>query len=74
MNAVEPLETHLKPSEIAAAWRLHTSTVYKIFADEPGVLRIANPRRGRRSYTTLRIPRSIADSVYRRRTGLQGAA
>lgn len=57
------LEQYLTPSQIAAAWQVHENTIRRIFIDEPGVLRLAVPRRGKRSYVTLRIPPSTLRRV-----------
>jgi hypothetical protein len=40
------------------------------FIDEPGVLKIEHRlRKGKRGYTSLRLPESVARRVYRQRTG-----
>ena len=57
---------HYSPSEIAELWGLSVDTVRRLFASEPGVLQISNPRRGRRSYATMRIPESVAERVHRK--------
>ena len=59
---------HYSPKEIAELWGLSVDTVRKLFEHEPGVLVIGNPspRRGKRSYTTLRIPAHVVERVYRR--------
>jgi hypothetical protein len=59
---------HYSPSEIAELWSLSPDTVRKIFENEPGVLVLGNamPRRGKRSYTTLRIPQCVLERVHRR--------
>jgi len=61
---------HYSPAEIAELWSLSVDTVRKMFEKEPGVLVIENtlPRRGKRSYTTLRIPAQVVDRVHRRLT------
>ena len=61
-------EYHHTVKELSGMWQLSTATVTRMFRDEPGVLRLgkAQPRRGRRSYTTLRIPESVVQRVYRR--------
>jgi len=76
MSAIPQLETkstpaverHFSPAEIAELWKLSTDCVRKIFENEPGVLILGNaaPRRGKRSYTTLRIPETVLDRVHRR--------
>lgn len=57
---------HFSPSEIAELWGLSVDTVRRLFANEPGVLQISNPRRGRRSYATMRIPEMVAVRVHRK--------
>ena len=60
-------ERHFTVAEIGEKWRLNADVVRKLFEREPGVMVIAdeNPR-GRRRYTTLRIPQSVAERVHRR--------
>ena len=59
---------HFSPLEIAELWGLSVDSVRKIFENEPGVLVIGNtqPRRYKRSYTTLRIPQAVVERVHRR--------
>src|SRR5271156_2517660 len=54
-------------AQIASLWQYSTDTVQRMFADEPGVQVIGskNPR-GKRSRTTLRIPRSVMNRVQKR--------
>ena len=63
------LERHFSPKNLAELWALDESTVRRLFADEPGVLRIgkANRRDGRRDYVTLRIPASVVERVHQQR-------
>jgi hypothetical protein len=62
----EPVYT---PDELAAAKKLHPSTVRKLFIDEPGVIRLGHHAgRKRRQYFTLRIPASVAQRVFQRMT------
>ncbi len=51
-------------------WSLSTDAVRKIFEKEPGVLVLgdAQPKRGKRRYTTLRIPEFVLDRVHRRKS------
>ncbi len=65
-----PTENHYTPDEIAAAWHLDPDSVRKIFRDEPGVLKFgrAVSTRTKRAYTSMRIPMSVLDRVYRRMT------
>ena len=59
---------HYSPAEIAEHWGLSADAIRKLFEKEPGVLVIGNtvPRRGQRSYTTVRIPESVVERVHRR--------
>ena len=61
-------EYHFTTQELAERWKLSATTVIRMFRDEPGVVKIggARSRGGRRSYTTLRIPESVVERVYRR--------
>jgi hypothetical protein len=63
-------EKHFTPAELAELWKLDVSTIRRMFIDEPGVLIHGkeNRRDGRRDYVTLRVPESVARSVYERRT------
>jgi len=62
------IERHYSPAEIAELWSLSVDSIRKIFESEPGVLVLGNqrPRRGKRSYTTLRIPAHVLERVHRR--------
>lgn len=69
-SASRALEPHFSIQEIAASWNLSPSAVREIFRNEPGVVRMGRPRsRFRRSYTTLRIPRSVLERVHARMRG-----
>jgi len=52
----------LTVAEGADRLRINEETVRRIFINEPGVIVIYRPRKGRRQYRTLRIP----DHVFRR--------
>ena len=56
------------PQEIATLWKVHVNTVVRIFRDEPGVLALATPRRGKRAYVTLRVPQAVFERIARERT------
>ncbi len=67
-SAAPALEPHYSPKEVAEAWGLNERTIRDLFRDEPGVLKIGQTgRRGRRDYTTLRIPESVLNRMYHRR-------
>jgi proline dehydrogenase len=66
-NAIE--EAVFTPHELAQWTKLHASTIRKLFADEPGVIRLGRARaRGHRRYYTIRIPKSVAERVFRSMT------
>lgn len=57
---------HYTVAEIAAMWNLSKDTVRRIFQNEPGVLVLGGRSQGhKRCYTTLRIPQSVLERVYR---------
>jgi hypothetical protein len=57
------------PKELAEIWQLSENSIRRLFQDEPGVFILgdSNPR-GRRGYTTMRIPEAVALKVFRERT------
>jgi hypothetical protein len=57
-----PDEKCLTVSEVAERLKINEDTARRIFINEPGVIVICRPRKGRRQYRTLRIP----DHVFRR--------
>lgn len=60
-------ERHFAVGEVAELWSLSKDVVRKLFEREPGVLVIGDfHSRGKRRYTTLRIPESVAQRVHRR--------
>lgn len=60
-------EKHYKIEEIAGLWGMCEKTVRSMFRGEPGVLRVHRPaKRGKREYTSLRIPQSVMERVHRR--------
>jgi hypothetical protein len=68
------LEHRLQPqrlysvSQLAEFTSLSTDLIRRLFVNEPGVLVIQRPRRGIRTYSTLRIPGWVAIAVFRRYT------
>jgi hypothetical protein len=59
--------THYTVQELAALWGFGVDKIRELFADEAGVIKIQNPaKKGKRGYTSLRIPETIADRVARR--------
>ena len=59
---------HYTVAEVASLWNLSDDAVRHIFEREPGVLVLsaAQPKRGKRGYTTLRIPEDVVERVHRR--------
>ena len=73
MNALDTKtdtsETVFTADEVAAAKKLHPSTVRRMFLDEPGVIRLGSPGgRYRKQRFILRIPASVVERVFRRMT------
>jgi hypothetical protein len=60
-------ERHYSVAEIGELWSLSTDVVRQLFEREAGVIVIGDPApRGKRRYTTLRIPQSVLERVHRR--------
>jgi hypothetical protein len=61
-------EHHYSVKEIGEMWGLSADAVRKLFEGEPDVFVVAEERpRGKRSYRTMRVARSVVERVYRRR-------
>jgi hypothetical protein len=59
------LERHFSVQTLAEIWSLSPDTITRKFEDVPGVLKIGTKGgRGKRRKITLKIPESIAFSVY----------
>ena len=60
--------------EIARAWKLSPDTIQRWFVEEPGVMVIVDDTRkryGKRAHKhTLRIPASVKDRVWRKKSNL----
>lgn len=54
--------------EVAELLKINEETVRRLFLTEPGVLVICFPRRGRRTYRTLRVPAEVLARVVTRLT------
>ena len=59
-------ERHYRVRELAGIWGLSPKTVSRLFANEPGVIRVVNRVTGKRRYTTVSIPESVASRVHER--------
>jgi transcriptional regulator GlxA family with amidase domain len=55
----EFLERHYTLAELGDAWHMSNRTLRKWFLREPGVIRF-----GKSTYTSMRIPESVARKVY----------
>jgi len=65
MNGAAALEKHYRVRELATLWGFSDNTIIRIFANEPGVIRLSSDV-GRRKYITLSIPESVALRVHER--------
>lgn len=61
-------QVYLTVTEVAERLKINEDTVRRLFLNEPGVLVICFPRRGRRVYRTLRIPQAVFHRVLTRMT------
>ena len=59
-------EKHYRVKELAGIWGLSAKTVTRMFAEEAGVIRVANAGTCKRKYATLSIPESVALRVHER--------
>ena len=59
-------ERHYRVKELAGLWGLSPKTISRIFAEEAGVIRVANDGTNKRKYATLSIPESVASRVHER--------
>lgn len=67
---VDAKETFLTLAEVAERLQVNENTARRLFVDEPGVLVICFPRKGKRVYRTLRIPHSVYVRVLTRFTNV----
>jgi hypothetical protein len=63
ISSIQLPEEYLTVKQLANEWKVSTDTVRRHCADKPGVVVISNPKPGKRPYRTLRIPRSVADTM-----------
>ena len=63
----EAMEPHFTVADVARMWRLSKDAIRRMFRAEPGVLVFRRRECGpKRQYTTMRIPKSVVERVYRR--------
>lgn len=66
-ESTNPLEErHYTIAELAKMWNFSTEFVRQIVRGEPGVTEWVRQQPGRRRYSVLRVPQSVAARVYRR--------
>ena len=65
---VDVNEAYLTVGDVADRLKVNEDTVRRLFQGEPGVLVICFPRKGRRTYRTLRIPEAVFRRVLTRLT------
>lgn len=63
-NPIE--ERHYTIAELAKMWNFSTEFVRQIVQDEPGVTEWVRQQPGKRRYRVLRVPKSVAERLYRR--------
>ena len=56
---VDVKENFLTLAEVAERLKVNEHTVRRLFANEPGVVVICFPKKGKRVYRTLRIPETV---------------
>src|SRR5262245_4330671 len=59
-------ERHYTISELAGMWKFSTEFVRQIVRGEPGVTEWVRQEPGRRRYSVIRVPQSVAERLYRR--------
>jgi hypothetical protein len=61
------LERHYRAKELAALWGMSHDTISRLFAREPGVLRVNRVGKGKKQkYAMISIPESVALRVHER--------
>ena len=53
-------------TEVAEKLHVKSDTIRRLFLNEPGVIVICFPRKGKRAYRTVRIPESVLNRVLNR--------
>jgi hypothetical protein len=57
-------EKHYRVKELAGLWGVSAKTIRRMFASEPGVIRIANHGTGKRKWVLLSIPESVVVRIH----------
>jgi len=63
---MEAFEKHYRVNELAKIWGWSTHTITRLFSQEPGVIELNNLGTGKRKYSTMSIPASVASTVHQR--------
>jgi hypothetical protein len=67
-TAEASVEQHFSVKELSELWGLSERTARRLIEQEPGVIRIHQSSRGKRSYRRVQVPASIAARIYRKIT------
>ena len=62
------VEQHFSVKELSELWGFSERTVRRLIEQEPGVIRIQQSSRSKRSYRRVQVPASIAERIYRKIT------
>lgn len=65
-SRVDVSDTLLTVEEVAERLKVNAETVRRLFMNEPGVIVLWFPRKGKRVYRTLRVPEHIYERVLTR--------
>jgi hypothetical protein len=60
------IDSFLTLAEVAERLKINEDTVRRLFLNEPGVVVICFPRKGKRVYRTVRIPEAVLQRVMTR--------
>jgi DNA-binding transcriptional regulator YhcF (GntR family) len=63
---IDTADVFLTVRDVAERLKVNEDTVRRLFENEPGVVVICFPKRGRRVYRTLRIPEAVLRRVLTR--------
>lgn len=58
-------EPHFTCKQLGAMWNMSESTIYRMFAGEKGIVKLNKRSARKRTRVEFRIPKSVADRVYR---------
>ncbi|MCU1330699.1 MAG: hypothetical protein JWN34_6069 [Bryobacterales bacterium] len=61
-------EHHYTVQQLSEKWQVAANTIRNLFKDEPGVLKVSQPRlltRKQKPHVTLRIPASVVERLHK---------